>query len=76
MDGFADYVAAKWGMAESLRAVVAYGAIASSETRDGLIGAIQRLLDAGATAGTVRDDVRAADVFASLTGIFLVSEAP
>ena len=63
-------------MAETLRAVVASGAIASSETRDGLTATIQRLLDAGAAAGTVRGDVNAQDVLASLTGVFLASGAP
>ena len=76
MDRFADYVAAKRGMAETLRAVVALGAIPSSETRDGLTATIQSLLDAGAAAGTVRGDVDARDVFASLTGVFLASGAP
>ena len=37
---------------------------------------IQSLLDAGAAAGTVRNDVNAQDVFASLTGIFLAAGAP
>jgi hypothetical protein len=41
MDCFADYVAAKRGMAETLRAVVASGAITSSVTRDGLTATIQ-----------------------------------
>src|SRR5262245_41614322 len=76
MDRFADYVAAKQGMAEPLRAVVDPGAITSSETRDGLPTTIQSLLDAGAAAGTVRSDVSAQDVFASLTGIFLAAGAP
>ncbi|MGI8751179.1 MAG: TetR/AcrR family transcriptional regulator [Acidimicrobiales bacterium] len=76
MDCFADYVATKRGMAETLRAVVASGAITSSQTRDGLTAAIQSLLDAGAAAGTVRGDVGAEDVFASLTGIFLSAGEP
>jgi AcrR family transcriptional regulator len=76
MDCFADYVAAKRGMAETLRAVVASGAVPSSETRDGLIATIQSLLDAGAAAGTVRGDVNAQDVFASLTGVLLASGGP
>jgi AcrR family transcriptional regulator len=76
MDRFTDYVAAKRGMAETLRAVVASGAITSSETRDGLITTIRSLLDAGAAAGTVRNDVGAQDVFASLTGVFLAAGAP
>jgi AcrR family transcriptional regulator len=76
MDRFADYVAAKRGMADTLRAVVAAGAIASSDTREGLTAAIQRLLDAGVRSGTLRRDVAADDVFASLAGIFLATSEP
>lgn len=76
MDRFAHYVAAKRGMAETLRAVVASGAITSAATRDGLTTTIRSLLDAGAAAGTVRSDVEAQDVLASLTGIFLAAGAP
>ncbi len=36
MDDFADYVRTKNGMADTLCAVVASGAVASSDTRDGL----------------------------------------
>jgi AcrR family transcriptional regulator len=76
MDHFADYVAAKRGMAETLRAVIASGAISSSETRDTLIAAIRSLLDAGATAGVIRNDVNAEDVLATLTGICLTAGGP
>lgn len=75
MDRFADYVATKRGMAETLRAVIAAGAIDSTQTRDTLCGAIRVLLDAGAAAGTLRGDVEAADVLASLTGIWLAAGA-
>ncbi len=76
MDRFADYVAAKRGMADALRAIVASGAIRSSDTRDTLTAAIRRLLDAGTAAGTIRNDVTAEDLLATLTGILLASGAP
>jgi AcrR family transcriptional regulator len=76
MDRFADYVATKRGMAETLRAVVASGPIKSTDTRDRLTATIQSLLDAGTAAGTVRGDVDARDVLASLTGVFLATGAP
>ncbi len=76
MDRFADYVATKRGMAETLRAVVASGAITWTDTRDGLTATIQSLLDAGTAAGTVRGDVDARDVLASLIGVFLAASAP
>ena len=74
MDRFADYVAAKRGMADTLRALVAAGTVTSSDTRQRLTAAIEILLAAGAAAGRLREDVEAADVFAALTGIFLATE--
>jgi hypothetical protein len=74
MDGFA--VAAERGMADALRAVVASGAIDSTERRDTLTAAIRSLAGACAAAGTVRDDVAAPDVLATLTGVFLPAGAP
>ena len=76
MDHFATYVAAKRGMADALRAVVASGIISSTETRDTLTAAIGRFLDAGAADGTLRADVSAEDVLASVTGVFLAAGAP
>jgi hypothetical protein len=63
-------------MAETLRAVVASGAITWTDTRDGLTATIQSLLDAGTAAGTVRGDVDARDILASLIGVFLAAGAP
>jgi AcrR family transcriptional regulator len=76
MDRLADYVAAKRGMAETLRAVVATGVIDSTQTRDTLCAAIRQFLDAGARAGTLRGDVEAADVLTGLTGIWLATGEP
>jgi AcrR family transcriptional regulator len=76
MDGFADYVTAKRGMADALRAVAATGAISPAESKRTLTDTIKEMLDAGAAAGTLRDDNDAADVFAALTGIFLVAGTP
>lgn len=76
MDGFADYVIAKRGMAETLRAIAATGAISPAQSQQTLTATIKGLLDAGAAAGTLRNDVAAADVLASLTGIVLVAAAP
>lgn len=76
MDELADYVRVKHGMAETLRAIAATGAIASSTTREALLSAIGSLLEGGVGAGTVRADVRPDDVFASLTGIVLAAGGP
>ena len=60
MDRFADYVAAKRGMADTLRALVASGTVSSSDTRERLTAAIQILLDAGAKSGALREELDAA----------------
>jgi len=76
MDRFADYVATKRGMADTLRALIAEGTITRSQTRAGLTAAIARLLDAGAAAGALRGDVEPEDVLSSIVGVFLTTGAP
>ena len=71
MDDYATFVAGKRGMAESLRALMQSGAVSPMDTRARVTSAIEQLLNAGIRAGTLRDDVRAEDVAASLVGIFL-----
>ncbi|MEE6175479.1 TetR/AcrR family transcriptional regulator [Mycobacterium sp. 050134] len=76
MDRYAGFVAAKRGMAESLQAMFASGAMQPSQTRDSIVGAVDLLLRAGADDGSLRADVQADDVVSSLIGIFLVSGSP
>jgi AcrR family transcriptional regulator len=76
MDSFASYVTAKRGMAETLRAIAATGAISSAQTQQALTATIKDLLDAGAAAGTLRDDITAGDVLTALTGILLAAGTP
>ncbi|GBE65211.1 TetR family transcriptional regulator [Mycobacterium sp. MFM001] len=73
MDRYATFVAAKRGMAESLHAIFDSGAMQRSQTRDSIVGAVDMLLRAGAQDGSLRSDVAADDVVASLIGIFLAS---
>ncbi len=70
MDRFAGYVRAKREMADALRAVFATGAVTVSEAREQLTASVQTILDAGITAGTLRDDVRADDIVATIVGMF------
>jgi len=70
MDRFAGYVRAKREMADALRAVFAAGAVTVSEAREQLAAAVQAILDAGIAAGTLRDDVRADDIVATIVGMF------
>jgi AcrR family transcriptional regulator len=73
MRRYQDFVATKRGMAEALRAVIASGAISSGQTREQLDGAIATILNAGRTDGSLRADVRPADVSASMAGIMLTA---
>jgi AcrR family transcriptional regulator len=72
MEKFVDFMAAKHGMADALRAV-----LLSEEdrlrTRDLLRSAIATLLDAGATAGSVRAGIDPNDVLMGLGGITMIA---
>src|ERR1700749_2088957 len=69
MARFVTWMAGKQGMTETLRAMFASGAIVRSEMQERLARAIADFLAAGAAAGTLRDDIEAADVPRSLIGL-------
>jgi AcrR family transcriptional regulator len=73
MDRYAEFVAAKRGMAESLRAIFESGAVEPNETRARIVAAVDSLLTAGAADGSLRGDVPTDDVVTSLLGISLAS---
>ena len=73
MDRYAEFVAAKKGMAESLRAIFDSGAVEPSDTRESIVAAVRLLLDAGSADGSLRADVAPGDVVTSLLGIMLAS---
>src|ERR1700752_4311664 len=54
MDRYANFVAAKRGMAESLHAMFDSGAMQPSQTRDSIAGAVDLLLQAGGHSGGTR----------------------
>ena len=70
MDRFSGYVTAKKEMAETLRAVFAAGSVSVRQIREQLATAVRKILDAGVVAGTLRADVRAEDVVATVVGMF------
>jgi AcrR family transcriptional regulator len=76
MDHFVDYMTTKRGMAEALRAVIASGGNPYAHSRDRLLTAIGQLLEAGATAGTIRSDTDPADVLSALNGVTLAVADP
>jgi AcrR family transcriptional regulator len=76
MDHFIDYLTTKHYMAEALRAVIASGGNPFAESRRRLIAAITPLLDAGATAGTLRSDLDPNDVLVAINGVSLAAGLP
>ncbi|GGV66799.1 TetR family transcriptional regulator [Streptomyces longisporoflavus] len=73
---FLDYVTAKYGMIEALRAIAASGGNPYGHSRDMILAAVTDLMDACVAAGEVRADIGAADVSAALEGIALTSGGP
>ncbi|MEO6087077.1 MAG: TetR/AcrR family transcriptional regulator [Umezawaea sp.] len=76
MGRFMDYVNAKIGMADALRALIDSGVNPYEHTRELLRDSVSVLLDAGVADGTLRSDVAAADVVAGLMGIAITSGKP
>ncbi|MER6518032.1 helix-turn-helix domain-containing protein [Streptomyces sp. NPDC001553] len=70
---FLDYVTAKYGMIDALRAIAATGGNPYGHSREMIQGAIASLLDACVAAGVIRTDIGPADVAAALEGIALTS---
>ncbi|AXK35972.1 TetR/AcrR family transcriptional regulator [Streptomyces armeniacus] len=73
---FLDYVTAKLGMADALRAIAATGENPYGHSREMIQAAIARLMDACADAGVIRTDISPADLGAALAGIALTSAEP
>lgn len=73
---FLDYVTAKFGMADALRAIAAEGSNPYGHSREMVQAAIPALMDACAAAGTIRTDISPTDMGAALEGIALTSGMP
>jgi len=76
MDLFADWLATKHGMTDTLATMIDSGAIAHAQTRTALLQTITTILDAGHAAGDIRTDVSAEDIAAGLIGILTVAGRP
>ncbi|THA81728.1 TetR/AcrR family transcriptional regulator [Streptomyces sp. A0592] len=70
---FLDYVSAKYGMIDALRAIAATGGNPYGQSREMIQAAITTLMDACAAAGEIRTDIRPTDLAAALEGIALTS---
>ncbi len=71
MGRYAEFVATKRGMIDTLRAGWASGRLATPITRERITGAIATILAAGAQVGSLRSDVDPDDVTAMMLGVFL-----
>jgi AcrR family transcriptional regulator len=70
-----DYLAAKHGMADTLKALLQNDEQLSSQTREQLTGAIDEFRLAGISQGVIREDVPSSDILMSLAGVTLVAGA-
>src|SRR4051812_34105570 len=75
MNGFVHYTAAKRGMGEALRAVMASDSALYAEAYAKLVGALDSLLAAAAAAGTIRPDARGEDVLRALGAIWMIKDS-
>ncbi|MBF8188011.1 helix-turn-helix transcriptional regulator [Nonomuraea sp. K274] len=70
-----DYLAAKHGMADTLKTLLQSDEQLSSETREQLTGAIEEFHRAGTAQGMIREDVPSSDILMALAGVTLVAGA-
>jgi len=74
---FADYVATKRRMGEALRtAVSSSDSPVFADTRQRIVAAVRRLLDAGARDGTLRADVDPEDVLRIVNASWILPDGP
>jgi AcrR family transcriptional regulator len=70
-----DYLAAKHGMADTLKILLQNDEQLSSQTREQLTGAIEEFRLAGITQGVIREDVLSPDILMTLAGVTLIAGA-
>lgn len=70
-----DYLAAKHGMADTLKTLLRNDEQLSSQTREHLTGAVEEFRLAGIAQGVIREDVPSPDILMSLAGVTLVAGA-
>lgn len=76
MDRFVGYIITKRGMANALQSVVSSDSDLFAETYRQIVTALATLLNAGAGAGTIREDTEAEDVLRALRGVWMVADSP
>jgi AcrR family transcriptional regulator len=73
MSQLLDYLAAKHGMADTLKTLLQNDEQLSSQTREQMTGAIEEFRLAGIAQGVIRGDVPSRDILMSLAGVTLVA---
>ena len=73
---FVDYMAAKRGMADSLKLLLASNSEFFAEASGKIPAALQKLLDAAIAEGSIRADIDSADVMHALSGIYGGAQTP
>ena len=71
VERLAEYAVSKHGLADALRKATSPGNdLSSTDTYDAIVGALNRLLQANMTAGTLRADLNGDDVILALAGLW------
>jgi AcrR family transcriptional regulator len=71
VERLAEYAVSKHGLADALRKATSPGNdLSSTDTYDAIVGALNRLLQANITAGTLRADLNGDDVILALAGLW------
>jgi AcrR family transcriptional regulator len=73
---FVGYLAAKRGMAESLRVLFASNSQLFEKSKGKVPQTLQRLVKAASDSGTIRRDIDAADLMQALSGIYSAPHTP
>lgn len=76
MQRFVDYIAAKRGMANSLKLLLASNSEFFAEASGRIPAALQRLVDAAIAQGTIRSDIESSDVLHALSGVYSLPQTP
>jgi AcrR family transcriptional regulator len=73
---FVGYIAAKRGMAESLKVLSAGNSALFARVSGAVPQAMQRLVDAAAEAGLIRKDIQSSDLLLVLFGLYSAPDSP
>lgn len=76
MQRFVDYIAAKRGMANSLRILFDANSEVFANTSGMVALALQRLVDAAIADGSIRSDIDISDISQALSGIYSAPDTP